>query len=100
MSEREGEGYQGWANQETWLANLWLTNDEATYNAAQGVIADAGDPYRGADDLREWVEAQNPLASQASLFNDLLTLAIAHINFDEVARALGPQEWGRGGEGV
>lgn len=26
----EEKGYNGWSSRETWLANLWLTNDEAS----------------------------------------------------------------------
>lgn len=28
------ETYNGWTNWETWNCNLWLTNDEGTYNYA------------------------------------------------------------------
>lgn len=26
-----GEGYEGWTNRDTWLVNLWLSNDYSTY---------------------------------------------------------------------
>jgi hypothetical protein len=28
----EDSGYNGWANYPTWVVNLWLGNDEGTYN--------------------------------------------------------------------
>lgn len=28
---QEDTTYNGWTNRETWLVNLWLTNDRGTY---------------------------------------------------------------------
>ena len=30
--------YNGWTNHATWAANLWLSNDEGTYNALNNEI--------------------------------------------------------------
>ena len=30
--------YNGWSNRETWLVNLWLTNDECYYEELQAII--------------------------------------------------------------
>ena len=85
--------YNGWANYPTWAVHLWLANEESTYHASRGVLADAGDPYRGADDLRQWVEEQSPLLGEASMYSDILAWALQIVDWEEVARALGPDEW-------
>jgi hypothetical protein len=92
MPDEDG-GYNGWTNYPTWDVHLWLTSDEETYNAASGVVADAGAPSRAAGDLKEWIEGRNPLTDPASLYSDLLGWALQSVNWDEVARALGPEEW-------
>lgn len=89
----QDRAYNGWTNYPTWAVHLWLANEENTYHASRGVLADAGDPYRGASDLQEWVEAQNPLTEKASMFSDILGWALQIVDWEEVARALGPDEW-------
>lgn len=37
-SQTETIGYNGWTNRETWLVNLWLTNDECYYEELQAII--------------------------------------------------------------
>lgn len=33
--------YKGWANRETWCANLWLANDEGLYHQVREMAQDA-----------------------------------------------------------
>lgn len=37
------ETYNGWANYETWATNLWLSNEEETYNLVRTIVRNAGD---------------------------------------------------------
>ena len=85
-------GYQGWANYPTWAVHLWLANTEDLYHGAIGILADAGEPSQGARDLREWVEDQNPLDT-AGMYTDILGWSLGDVDWDSVARALGPDEW-------
>lgn len=93
---RKSERYYGWANYETWVVNLWLTNDEGTYRQVLHLRAENDDLYRYAERIREYVEEMkenaalntkhNPL-TDASLFSDLLNAALAKVDFAEVAKA-------------
>lgn len=91
--------YNGWSNYETWVTNLWLTNDENTYaycrEAAESAFAEArssatftrSDRYRlnFADALKEIVTSGHPLQDSPGLYSDLLTGAIGEVNWMEIA---------------
>ena len=80
-------GYNGWDNYETWLVNLWLTNDQGTYETMRELVAEYEHSYQAGDAIREYVEELNPLADQATLYTDLLNGALQAVNWREVAEA-------------
>ncbi len=98
MTESESS-YNGWTNYETWVVNLWLTNDEDTYNRCRSLaqqcmeeaVADAvlsrkeRACYQLSIELKEMLEDDNPLVSQASVYSDLLNAAISEVNWQEIA---------------
>lgn len=42
--------YEGWANRETWCANLWLSNEEGTYNLVRSMAREEIQQARYDDD--------------------------------------------------
>lgn len=96
--------YQGWTNYETWNVALWIDNDRGAYDMAWEWAADAweaaekpegyhhsltrGDHARRilADQIQELVEDGNPLASDASMYSDMLAAAISEVNWSEIAK--------------
>lgn len=77
--------YQGWSNKETWLASLWLNNDEGSYS----VLKQAYSPDIEVWERAEWLESKlyNQLeceVGEASLWCDLLSTAFYRINWVEV----------------
>jgi hypothetical protein len=98
--------YNGWKNYETWCVNLWLSNDEGTYNHCRSLAAECRDEapvdqrvkdgiwpeadatkFLLSDCLKEFVEEQNPLNGQATMFSDLLNAALSEVDWHEVAEA-------------
>lgn len=100
--------YNGWTNQETWSVHLWLTNDYNTYTLLNETIKEIKDNPRYiiigdqkilrkpeivfAEFIEELVKEKNPLENwlnlsfdDVGLFTDLLNLAIAHVNYNEIA---------------
>ena len=62
------ETYNGWSNWETWCANLWLENDEGTYDMVRETVSDAlegraanltegGQAYAAGDAIQALVES-------------------------------------------
>lgn len=91
--------YQGWRNYETWLANLWQTNDRETYSYCQELARNVLSkfPVEGngvftqrqaaAVELAELLkeESQPEEAGCCSFFTDLLNSALAEIDWYEIA---------------
>ncbi len=80
--------YNGWTNRETWLAGLWLTNDQFSYS----LLLEAKKLDGNLRHKAEWLEeqAQELLCCpelEASLWSDLLNTAIARVDWVEVIEA-------------
>lgn len=100
MTESDSS-YNGWTNYETWLVNLWLNNDEETYNLCRSMAESCFEEavanevlnreeracYILANRLKEMLEERNPLSSEASVYADLVNAALCEVNWREIAIA-------------
>lgn len=100
--------YNGWTNYETWVVNLWMDNEEGTYDywreVAQEIHNDLEEPtnsmtkmdeavYLLADRLKDYHEEQkDEILSNANLsasvWADLLGAALSETNWREIAEHL------------
>jgi len=77
------EHYNGWTNRETWLANLWLDNDQS-----QGYFLKAAAELSVSDlaaALEDYYTSTLP-ELPSGLYADLLAGAVARINWREIAQ--------------
>ena len=77
--------YNGWSNRETWLASLWLNNDELSYS----LLIRAMKAGEGELEQAEWLQSRlhDQLVceqGEASLWADLLATAFHRIDWLEV----------------
>tara|TARA_Y100000310_G_scaffold63081_1_gene58358 strand:- start:1410 stop:1700 length:291 start_codon:yes stop_codon:yes gene_type:complete len=80
--------YNGWTNYETWNVNLWLSNDEGTYNYILDLAKDhADDAPMLANALEAFVDELEP-ELEPSMFSDILSAAMREVNWREIADTL------------
>jgi hypothetical protein len=81
----EAEKYNGWSNRETWLANLWLNNDESSYDVLCRAIDVDGSLFDKADWLEEQLRYQlDDEIDVPCLWQDLLQTAFGRISWSEL----------------
>ena len=78
--------FNGWSNRETWLANLWLTNDIASYEVLrQAVSLENSSLYEQSQWLKDILEEQlDDEIETPCLWRDLLQHAFAQVNWREI----------------
>jgi len=77
--------YNGWSNRETWIVNLWLTNDECYYHRLCEIIKNF-DSDEQAEELEQYVRWINDV-DVASMMSDLLSTSLARVNWYEITEA-------------
>jgi hypothetical protein len=85
--------YNGWTNYETWLVNLWLTNDQCTAETMQELAAAsrANDEaeWELADTLKEWVDGMvDESVPDNGMVRDLVNAALGSVDWREIAQSI------------
>jgi hypothetical protein len=95
--------YKGWTNYETWVVNLWISNEQSTYcywreqarmhreNAGECKQVQGGiwteckaATFNLADQLEEEV-TEGASRIEASMYSDLVLAALGEVNWGEIA---------------
>lgn len=80
------ERYNGWTNRETWLVNLWLTNDEPTYREAMAVANTDNEMLQeAATSVEEFVRDMHECGG---FYGDLINAALARVDWIAVTESL------------
>lgn len=77
--------YNGWTNRETWLVNLWLTNEYSDYMAMREAAR-----RMSQESFTDWLstyihEAITENVTPTGLAYDLLTDQLSEVNIKEIA---------------
>lgn len=86
--------YNGWTNKATWLVKLWIDNDQGeqeywleraslVFNAPYALAKELEETYTDSID-----ESYNGIISKASFVSDLMSWALAMVDWAAVARSL------------
>jgi hypothetical protein len=85
VAEQQTQTCNGWSNQETWVANLWLGNDPGLYELLKESAKIHTDNYQIADFIEERLRMQLfDEMDVACMWQDLLNTAFSRINWIEV----------------
>ena len=78
------EKYNGWMNYETWVVNLWITDDSGSVDHYNELASECMDAYELSMRIKDEVEDNAP-EMEPSLYTDLLTASMSMVNWVEIA---------------
>ena len=76
--------YNGWTNRETWMVNLWLTNEECYYHELQDIIHEFDEGHEQAEELEQACRFVIERHDDIGLRVDLINLVLARVNWQEI----------------
>jgi len=84
----EHAGYNGWTNRETWLVNLWLTNEVHSYEVLQRIIRTFQTVNEQAQELENVVRDNAAYrGGESSMWSDLLGVGLGRVNWCEIVES-------------
>ena len=92
--------YNGWTNYETWVVNLWLTNDSGSDEHLREMARDClthldGDMDDATWELAKRIEEDHDefMPETTGVYSDLLNHALGCVNWGEIARHVISEEY-------
>ena len=86
--QTETTEYNGWSNRETWLVNLWLSNDMGSYEFLQEICKKDCEAWEKAEELEAHFQDQlEDMYEVPSFWSDILGTALDRVDWYRVVEA-------------
>lgn len=80
--------YNGWTNRETWLVNLWLSNDTGSYGFLQSICRKHCETWEKAEELEAHFQDQlEDMYEVPSFWSDILGISLDRVDWYRVIEA-------------
>ena len=77
--------YNGWSNYETWLINLWLTNEEPYCREMQRILSSFTRVRDQADALLEFMQNEHEELEVTGVWSNIIGSTLWRANWQEIA---------------
>ncbi len=78
--------YNGWSNRETWVVNLWLTNEECYYHVLCSIIKNFDSVSEQVEELEQYVRWIID-SDDTSMVSDLLSTSLGRVDWYGIIEA-------------
>lgn len=80
--------YNGWSNRETWLVNLWLSNDMGSYEFLRSICRKDCEMWEKAEEIEAHFQYQlEDMYDAPTFWSDILGTALDRVDWHRVIEA-------------
>ena len=80
--------YNGWSNRETWLVNLWLSNDIDSYEFLRSICRKNCELWQKAEEVEAYFQEQlEDMYEEPTFWSDILGTALDRVDWHRVVES-------------